>query len=54
MRRRFLTGFENFFRTRPYDIDNNLLPSAKSIDKMAKEAPARTGLIVGINKGHVR
>jgi hypothetical protein len=31
-------------------IDNHPQPSVK----MAKEATARSGLIVGINKGHVR
>lgn len=41
----FLT--DDFF---PFPIDNHPQPSVN----MAKEATARSGLIVGINKGHVR
>lgn len=41
----FLTGAFS-----PSPIDNHPPPSVK----MAKEATARSGLIVGINKGHVR
>lgn len=48
-------NFANFFPADPTTSPTTSHLSTKPIDKMAKESPAaRSGLIVGINKGHVR